>query len=116
VDAARREALRIALELLEALLREAYLVGRVVDREVRAVAETRRLTTEDPAARGVKRHHPARARRRPDEVLDAVAHLARRLVRERNREDLRRLDAERSQEMGDATRKNTRLTGAGAGD
>ena len=42
VDAARREALRVAVELLEAALDEADLVGLVVDREVRAVAEPRR--------------------------------------------------------------------------
>ena len=41
MDAARREALRVALELLEALLDEPELVGGVVDREVRAVAEPR---------------------------------------------------------------------------
>ena len=68
VDAARREALRVALELLEALLDEAQLVGRVVDREVRAVAEPLRLAAQDPAARGVERHHPRGARRRADEV------------------------------------------------
>ena len=39
VDAARREALRVALQLLQARLRQAQLVGLVVDREVRLVAE-----------------------------------------------------------------------------
>jgi hypothetical protein len=36
VDAARDEALRVALQLLEALLREADLVGAVVDGEVQS--------------------------------------------------------------------------------
>ena len=91
VDAARREALRVALELLEAALHEPDLVGLVVDREVGAVAEPLRLAAQDPAARGVERHHPGGARGRADEVADALAHLPRRLVRERDREDLGRL-------------------------
>ena len=68
VDAARREALRVALELLEAALHEADLVGLVVDREVRAVAEPLRLAPQDPAAGGVEGQDPDRARGRPDEV------------------------------------------------
>ena len=39
VDPARHEPLRVALELLEARLDEPHLVGLVVDREVRAIAE-----------------------------------------------------------------------------
>ena len=61
VDAARDEALRVALELLEALLDEADLVGLVVDREVRLVAEPLRLAAEDPAARRVEGEDPDRA-------------------------------------------------------
>ena len=51
VDAARNEALRILLELLEALPDEPHLVLRVVDREVRAVPEALGLGPEDAAAR-----------------------------------------------------------------
>ena len=58
VDAARREALRIALELLEALLDEPDLVGLVVDREVRAVAEALRLAAQDAAAGRVEGEDP----------------------------------------------------------
>ena len=39
----QREPLRVALEVLEALLHEPHLVGLVVDREVGAEAEARRL-------------------------------------------------------------------------
>src|SRR4051812_15375839 len=49
VDAARGEALRVALELLEAALDKTDLVGLVVDREVRAVAEPLRLPAQDAA-------------------------------------------------------------------
>ena len=116
VDAARREALRVALELREALLHEALLVARVVDREVRAVAEPLGLAPQDPAARGVERHHPRGARRRADEVGDALAHLPRRLVRERDREDLGRLDADRAEQVRDAAREDARLARARARD
>ena len=65
----------IAPELLEAGLDDAHLVGLVVDREVRAVAEAVGLAPQDAAAGGVERHHP-HAARLPDELLDALAHLA----------------------------------------
>ncbi len=48
-------------EVLEALLDEADLVGLVVDREVRAVAETLSLAAEDAAAGGVEGEDPDRA-------------------------------------------------------
>src|SRR5581483_7878381 len=115
MDAARSEALRVALELLEALLREPQLVGAVVDREVRAIAEARRLAPQDATARGVERHHPRGARRRADEVDHALAHLGRSLVREGDREDLGRLHADRAEQMGDAAREHARLPRAGAG-
>ena len=108
-DAARREALRVALELLETLLREAELVGRVVDREVRAVAEMLRLAAQDAAAGRMERHHPGCARGRPDEALDTLPHLRGRLVRERDREDLGRLRAHRGKQMRDAAREHARL-------
>ena len=71
VDAARDEALRVALELLEALLDEPHLVGLVVDREVRLVAEARRLAAEDAAAGGVEGEDPDRARDVAEQVLEA---------------------------------------------
>ena len=49
MNAARREPLRVAVELLQAALHEAVLVGLVVDGEVRPVAEPRRLATQDAA-------------------------------------------------------------------
>src|SRR6185312_15212137 len=82
MDAARREALGVAPELLEAGLDDAHLVGLVVDREVRAVAEAVGLAPQDAATRGVERHHPHSARG-SDELVDAIAHLPRGAVRER---------------------------------
>src|SRR5205807_5462241 len=76
VDAARHEPLRVALELLQASANEPELVGLVVDREVRAVAEARRLAPEDPSAGRVEGEDPDRARLRADGGLDPLAHLA----------------------------------------
>ena len=88
---------------------EAELVGRVVDREVRAVAEVLRLAAEDAAAGGVEGHHPGGARGRADEALDALAHLRGGLVREGDREDLGRLRARRGEQVRDAARQHARL-------
>jgi hypothetical protein len=49
-------------------------------------------------------------------VREAVAHLPRRLVRERDREDLVRLDALVGDQVCDAMREDTRLPRARAGD
>ena len=109
VDAAGHEALRVALELLQAILRQPYLVGLVVDREVRLVAEPRRFAAENPAARGVEREDPDRARHVAEEVHEPRLHLPRRLVRERDGEDLVRLRALGGDEVGDAPRQRPRL-------
>ena len=102
-------------ELLEAGLDDAHLVGLVVDREVRAVAEAVGLAPQDAAAGGVERHHP-HAARRADELLDALAHLGRGAVRERDREDLVRPRAALAEQVADARGEHARLARAGARD
>ena len=114
VDAARDEALRVALELLEDGLREADLVGLVVDREVRAIAEPGRLTAEDAAAGGMEGQDPDRAGDAAEHVLEPLAHLAGGLVRERDREDLLRLHPAGVDQVRDAVREDARLARAGA--
>ena len=116
VDAARDEALRVAVELLQALLHEPDLVGLVVNREVRAVTEARRFPAEDPPARRVEGHHPHRPRDPADDGLEPLAHLPRRLVREGDREDLLRLHADRGHEVGDAVGQHAGLSRARSGD
>ena len=74
-------------------LDEPHLVGLVVDREVRAVAEPLGLAAQDSPAGGVEGEDPDRAGDRPEHPLEALAHLLRGLVREGDREDLVRLDA-----------------------
>ena len=115
VDAARREALRVAPELLEARLHDAHLVGLVVDREVRAVAEAIGLAPQDASAGRVERHHP-HAARLADELLDALPHLGRGAVRERDREHLVRAGAALAEQVADARGEHARLARARAGD
>ena len=116
VDPAWDEPLRVALELLQAQLDQAHLVGLVVDGEVRAVAELRRLAAEDAAAGGVEREDPEPARGRAEEVVEPAAHLARGLVGKGDREDLGRPDPVRRDQVGDAVGEDARLARPGAGD
>ena len=116
MDAARREALRVLAELLEARLHDPDLVGLVVDREGRPVAEPLRLAAQDAAAGGVEGEDPDRARRAAEHALEPLAHLAGGLVRERDREDLVRLHAVRADQVRDAVREHARLPRARAGD
>ena len=116
MDPARREALRILAELLEAGLHEAHLVGLVVDREARAVAEALGLAAQDPAARGVEGEDPDRPRHAAERPLEPLAHLGRGLVRERDREDLVRLHAVRTDQVRDAMGEDAGLSRACAGD
>jgi hypothetical protein len=116
VDAARHEPLRVAVELLQHLLDQSHLVGLVVDREVGAVAEPLRLAAEDAPARGVERQDPDRARGVAEQPLQALAHLGRRPVRERDREDLVRLHAAAHDQVAYAVGEDAGLPRAGAGD
>ena len=116
VDAARREPLRVDAEVLEARLDDPDLVGLVVDREARAVAEPLRLAAQHATAGGVEGEDPGRARLTTEHPLEPLAHLARRLVRERDREDLVRLHAVRADQVGDPVGQHARLAGARAGD
>ena len=56
-------------------LDEAHLVGLVVDREVRAVAEPLRLAAEDAAAGGVEGEDPDARARGAEQPLEPLAHL-----------------------------------------
>ena len=90
VELAGREPLRVEVEVAADPVGEAGRVGLVVDREARPVAEQRRLAAQDPRARGVEGRHPHAVADRADELGDPLAHLARGLVGERDREDLER--------------------------
>ena len=114
VDAARDEPLRVLVELFEDLLGQPDLVGLVVDREVRAVAEPLGLAPEDAPAGGVEREDPVRCV--PEHGLEPLAHLACGLVGEGDGQDLVRLHPAGVDQVRDAMREHTRLAGARAGD
>ena len=116
VDAARDEPLRVEALVLEDPLHEPHLVGLVVDREVRAQPDPLGLAAEHAAARGVEGEDPDPARGVAEEPLEPVAHLPRRAVRERDREDLVRLHARRGEQVGDAVGQDAGLARARAGD
>ena len=116
VDAPRRESLRVALQLLQALLHQPDLVGLVVDREVRAVAEALRLAAQDAAARSVEGEDPEPLAGAAEQPLQALLHLARRLVREGDRENLVRLRTDGVDQVRDAIGEDAGLPGARAGD
>ena len=112
VHTARREPLRVEPEVADDVAGEPGRVGLVVDRELPGVAEHVTVGPQDPHARRVERRHPHGAHDRPDEDGDAFAHLGRGLVGERDRQDLRRLDALVDQ-VGDAVREHPCLAGTG---
>lgn len=112
VDPSRREALRVPLELFEALLHEPDLVGLVVDREVGAVAEPLRFSAQDAAARGVEGEDPEAAAAPAEQAFEPFPHLPRRLVGERDREDLVGLCPDRVDQVRDAVGQHARLARA----
>jgi hypothetical protein len=110
VDSAGDEALGITVELLEAELHEPDLVGLVVDREVRAVAEARGFAPEDAPARGVEGHDPHAGSDVAEDALETLLHLAGRLVREGDGQDLLRLHTAGGDEVRDAVGEHPRLS------
>jgi hypothetical protein len=116
VDAARREALGIALQLLEADLDQADLVGLVVDGEAGAVAEARNLRAQDAAAGSVEGHDPGALGFAAEQRDEARAHLRRRPVGEGDGQDLVRLDAAGAHQVSDPVGEHPRLARARARD
>ena len=84
----RRETVGVSLMLFHQPLHEGPDIARVVDRECFGEAELLGLATQDAHARRVERRDPHPLRLLTHELLDTLAHLARGLVRERDREDL----------------------------
>ena len=112
-----REALRVDVEVADDGGDQPFRVAVVVDREARRHAQVGVLPPEQPGAHRVERedpHPPGRAR--AHQPLDPVAHLARRLVGEGDREDLARRDVALPHEVGDPVRQGPRLAAAGARD
>ena len=117
VHRARREPLGVELELLDAGLHQPHLVGLVVDREARPVADPLRIAAQQPAAGRMERHHPHPGGGAPaDQSLDALLHLVRGPVGERDRQDLAGRGDARLDQVRDAVGEHARLARSGAGD
>ncbi len=81
----------IDVEVLQRLLDDGQLVGRVVDHEVPRQADCRRFAAQQSSAQRVKRRDPHATALGSEKILDASAHLFRGLVGERDGEDFVRL-------------------------
>ncbi len=86
-DGAGLEALGVEVEVLADQGHQPLLVGGVVDREVRLVAELVDLLAQDPHAGRVEGRDPHDPGPLADQLLDALLHLGRGLVGEGDRED-----------------------------
>ena len=106
----------VDLQLLQRLLDDGELVGRIVDDEIARQADRRRLAAQQPRAERVKRRHPHAAAVGAEQRLDARAHLFRGLVREGDGENFVRLGVAVADEVGDAAGDDAGLAGAGAGE
>ena len=116
VDAARREPLGVDAQVVETCLDDPDLVGLVVDREARAVAEPLRLTAQHAPARGVEGENPGCPRLAAEHPLEPLAHLTGSLVRERDREDLVGLHTVCPDQVSDPMGEHPGLPGARTGD
>ena len=103
------------IELVDALLDEAERVLLGVDREAARIAELVGVGAQHAGAGRVEGHHPHGAGAVADERLDALAHLLRGLVGERDREDLAGTRPLRVHQVGDPVGQHARLARAGAG-
>jgi hypothetical protein len=110
------EAERVGVQLLDDALEQRARVAGVVDREALRLADRLGLPAKDAHARRVERRDPHALRPAAEQLLDALAHLVRRLVGERDREDLARPRFPALDEPGDAPGEDARLARAGARD
>ena len=110
----RIELLVLCRRARDDLFDQPHLIALVVDGEVSLVAERVDVLPQDPHAQRVKRRHRDLLRlRRFDHACQSFAHFIRRLVGERDREDVLRRDALRDEE-GHARHDHARLPRAGA--
>lgn len=112
----RRELLGVEIQVAADQGHQPARVGGVVDRERRGEAERLGLAAQDAHAGAVEGGHPHGVGARPDQLLDALLHLARGLVGEGDGEDRARVDVAGAEQVGDAVGEHAGLAGAGAGD
>jgi hypothetical protein len=109
-----RVILGVKIQLAADQRHQPLRVGLVVDGERGREAEPLRLPAQDPHAGRVERHHPHGPRPGSGQRGHPGRHLARRLVRERDRDDLRRRDVPLGEQVGDPVREHACLARARA--
>ena len=118
-DAAERrpglDHLVVDIQRLQRLLDDRQLIGRIVDDEIAGQADRRRLAPQQPRAQRVKGREPDLPAVLAQGLLDALPHLFRGLVGERDREHFIRPGDAAADQMRDARGDHARLAGAGAG-
>jgi hypothetical protein len=115
-EPARRELLRVELEVAGDEPDQPARVVGVVHRERRADAEVLGLAPQDANAHRVERGDPHRVGPPPDESVDPILHLGRGLVGEGDRHDLAGVRPALGEQPGDAVGEHTSLARPGAGD
>jgi hypothetical protein len=100
------------LKAADDFLDEALLVFGIQDLEALRQPASRQCMRQQPVADAVKRADPERRRGHAELRFDAVAHLGRGLVRERDGEDAVRRDALDLHEPLDAVREHSGLAAA----
>ena len=103
-------------QLEQARPEEQHLLGPVQDPEGRRQSELEGVLPEEPVAERVEGRDADVGVAVRDEDVDALLHLERGLVGEREREDLLRPRPARGDEVGDAAREDGGLAGPGPGD
>ena len=109
------ELLGVHVELGHDGLDQALRVIVVIDGEVRLVAHQLWVVAKHAHAHGVEGAHPHAAGAAGKQRVEALAHLGRRLVGERDGEHLPRTDALVGHHVRDAVREHARLARARAG-
>ncbi len=112
----RRVVLGVQVELAADQAHQPLGVRLIVDRERGRVPEPRRLPAQDPDAGRVECQQPHAASLRAGQRVRAGGHLARRLVRERDREYLRRRHVALCHQVGDPVGQHAGLARPRAGD
>ena len=116
-QAACRPALVVDVCGLEDLLQQADLIVGIQDRESGLQPHEFGMSAQDLGRDGVECPEPGHTlARRPDERSDALLHLPRRLVGERDRKDLVRPCPTCRHHVGDAGRQHAGLAGAGTSE
>ena len=101
-------------QLLEARPKERELVRGVIDHEARGVSEHRAIPPQDPQAESVEGPDPCARFQPAQQMSDPLLHLAGGLVREGHGHDLPRSRDPLADEVGQAVRDHTGLSGAGS--